>query len=80
MTDDDDDEITEEMVEGIYIEHLHRIETLPGYAEGFERISKLMKRVIDEDKPEPPDDELAHEMMKLHYLVMTGKPWPETKT
>ena len=53
---DDEEEFTEEVVEGIYVEHLHRIETIPGYAEASERALEAMRRLIDDDKPIDPTD------------------------
>ena len=76
---EDDDEITEEVVEGIYIEHQYKIENIPGYAEAYERAYKLMKRIIDDDRPVEPDDgalgsELAAALFECYFIDVTGGP------
>jgi hypothetical protein len=71
MGGDDEEEITEEMVEGIYVESQHKIETMPGYAEAFKRVQKCFETCIDEDRKLGPDDqEFAKALLELWLLDM----------
>lgn len=58
--------MTEEEVEGIYFEHLHKIETVPGYAEAFKRMYELMRKVMNE---EPVDQKELDEAMVELWLI-----------
>jgi hypothetical protein len=50
--------LTEEEIEGIYIEHQYKIENIPGYAEAQERLFGLFRRLLDDDsKTTSPQDE-----------------------
>jgi hypothetical protein len=66
--------ITEEMVEGIYAQNQHKIETIPGYAEAFKRVYELMKKTMDEEKPtEAEQQQLQQAMAELYVIEMFGR-------
>jgi Zn/Cd-binding protein ZinT len=67
---DDDDEITEEMVEGIYAEHQHKIETISGYAEAFQRLYELMHKVMLGEQVDPKA--INEAMLELFLATMVG--------
>jgi hypothetical protein len=67
-------EITEEVVEGIYAEHQYKCETIEGYAEAFERLSGLMQKAMDnDDKPsKQARDDINKAMAELAFIEMMG--------
>jgi hypothetical protein len=66
-----EEEITEETVEGIYVESQFKIENVPGYAEAFKRVSAILRKSIQGTKLNKRDEkELGHAMGELMMLDM----------
>jgi hypothetical protein len=68
-----DEEITEQMVEGIYAESQYKIENLPGYAEAYKRAYACFKKFMEDGyEPNKHDqeklDQALGEMMILEFL------------
>jgi hypothetical protein len=49
--------LTEEEIEGIYIEHEYKIENIPGYAEAEKRLFELFGRLLDGGNLARPHDQ-----------------------
>jgi hypothetical protein len=43
------DELSEDVIAGIWADHQYKIENVPGYAEAFKRVSNCLRKSIDDD-------------------------------
>jgi hypothetical protein len=66
---DEDEEITEEMVEGIYVESQYKIENIPGYGELFKRVSVYFRKIFDGEKLSEKEQEDFDNVMLEMYLA-----------
>jgi hypothetical protein len=74
MTGDDEEEITEEIVDGIFIEHQYKIENIPGYAEAAKQASKCMRKIFDgEELTDQEHEELDRAMGELMMLEIAHR-------
>jgi hypothetical protein len=64
--------ITEKMVEGIYTQNQHKIETIPGYAEGFKRVYDLMEKSMDGKPGEEDQKQLQQALAELYMIEVYG--------
>jgi len=67
-----EDEITEEMVEGIWAENQYKIENIEGYAAAFERAKNIMLNVVDREPSDQEKQDMANAMAELMFLEMVG--------
>lgn len=68
-----DSEITEEVVEGIYIEGQYKIENVPGYAEPFKRVTDHLRKCMDSDDYKPSEqeqEEFGRALAELMWIEM----------
>ena len=71
--------ITEQAVAGIYAQNQYKIETIPGYAEGYKRVYDLMTKLLEPDfvETDKDRDELKRAMAELYIIEhYGGKPKP----
>jgi hypothetical protein len=66
---DEDEEITEEMVEGIYVESQYKIENIPGYAELFKCAAVYFRKIFDGEKLSEKEQEDFNRVMFEMYLA-----------
>jgi hypothetical protein len=66
--------ITERMVEGAHAQNQYKIETIPGYAEAFQRVSNCLKKSVEPGYITTQDDkdELDRAMAELYMIEFFG--------